>query len=128
MAPKKQLNPDEILVGQNKIGMSTSISLSVKTLFYFFALLFTFLTTLFGWFYFQTIERENNLKIIINNNFDSFKRDEIVPMRNQIFDLAKGQGIIQTDIKSVINKQLDLPTNNIQEVSTTRTNTPIGPR
>lgn len=105
------MSDEEIKIGDKKIGMSTSVTLTVKTLFYFFGLLFAFLTTLFTWFYFNTINREEELKKDIHTSLNDFKRDmkdEIIPMRQQVFELAKGQGEIKTDIKSVINKQLDL--------------------
>ncbi len=120
---------DEIKIGEKSIGMNTSITFSVKTLFYFFGILFTFLSTLFGWFYFKTIEREEQMKKNLESSLNGFKKevmDEIHPLRYQIFDLGKGQGEIKTDIRSVINKQLELPTTNIQD--THGSNSPIGPR
>ncbi len=120
---------EDIKVGEHKIGLNTTITFTVKTLFYFFGILFTFLTTLFGWFYFKTIEREEGLKSSIESNLTKFKedmKDEIIPIRNQIFELAKGQGEIKTDIKTVINKQLELPVMNNPD-NNNNVNSPTGP-
>lgn len=105
---------DDIKIGEKKIGMNTSVTFTVKTLFYFFAVMFTFLTTLFGWFYSSTIEREKKLEQGIELSLNDFKKDmkdEIIPMRQQVFELARGQGDIKADIKSVINKQLEIRVN-----------------
>jgi len=109
------MSDPEIHIGHKKIGMDTRVTFTVKTLFYFFGILFTLLSTLFGWFYVKTIEREDKLKQSIELSLNDFKKDmkdEIIPMRQQVFELAKGQGEIKSDIKSVIDKQLNLNVRN----------------
>jgi len=106
-----KMDENEIQIGDKKIGMNTEIKFSVKTLMFILAILFSLLTALFTWFYFNNQERENELRKemkTILREYNSDIKTDIKALEQQVFMLAQGQGEIKTDLRTVINQQMGL--------------------
>lgn len=117
---------NEIQIGHKKIGMSTEITFTVKTLFYILGVLFALLTSLFTWFYFNTQSREAELKkemSAIIKEYNKEVKTDIKSLEQQIFFLAHGQNDIQTDIQTILNKQMGIEAPSEDR----RSNNPITP-
>ena len=103
------MEENEIQIGHKKIGMSTEITFTVKTLFYILGILFTFLTALFTWFYFNTQDRESKLRSEMSAQIKEYHTDvkrDIKSLEGQIFTLATTQNGIHSDIRTIINRQI----------------------
>jgi Ca2+/Na+ antiporter len=123
------MEDNEIQIGHKKFGMSTEITFTVKTLMWILGILFSLLTALFTWFYFNTQERENALKKEMSSLIKEYHSDvktDIKSIEQQVFMLAQGQGEIKTDLKTVINRQVGSHENPSEDLNS-RNITPLSP-
>lgn len=125
------MEDNEVQIGDKKIGMTTEIKFTVKTLLYIIGILFSLLTALFTWFYFNTQQREAEIKKEMSQVLKEYNMDiktDIKALQQQIFILAQGQGEIKTDLKTVINQQVGSSERPHDDFTTNRTVVPIGPQ
>jgi Ca2+/Na+ antiporter len=125
------MEENEVKIGNKNFGMSTEITFTVKTLMWILGILFSLLTALFTWFYFNTQERESELKKEMSSIIKEYNTDlktDIKSLEQQVFLLAQGQGEIKTDIKTVIDRQVGVEdTNRVNNIRSSPLS-PIGPR
>lgn len=125
------MDENELQIGHKKIGMSTEIKFTVKTFLFILGILFSLLTALFTWFYFNTQERESELRkemSLILKEYHADVRTDIKALEQQVFILAQGQGEIKTDLKTVINQQVGSTERPNDDFSSNLSITPNAPR
>ena len=129
---------NDIQVGNNVIGESTTVTFTVKTGMYIMGGFIGLLSLLFTWFYLDGRSREKAMKQEMEKFQKELKKDmgdfeediknEINPINQNILQIVREQGEIKGDIKVILNKQLGLRnTNNHPSEVMPSNNTPVSP-